>query len=391
VDPSDWPPDAAKALGFDEPYRSPESANRATDAAVLRILDVNANRAAEGLRVIEDHLRFAQDDRHLADLAKRLRHALVDTLSCLPASDLILARDAAGDVGRTLKTPQELDRGSVTAVVRANFKRTQQALRNLQEWTKLTHGPAALQFETLRYNVYELETILERTCQSDRQLREARLYVLIDGGENEANFVRRATSLIQAGVHMLQLRDKRLDDRQCIARGTRLMELVCGSSTRVVINDRPDLAIAVQAHGVHLGQEDMPVSLARRILGPTRLIGVSAHSIEQARSAVLQGASYLGLGPTFPSRTKAFEHFPGLELLRAVAAEIRLPAFAIGGIDLTRLHQVLACGVGRVAVSSAVWQATSPAEMCQQFLSHLADARPVDLPPDIAETTEGRS
>jgi thiamine-phosphate pyrophosphorylase len=141
------------------------------------------------------------------------------------------------------------------------------------------------------------------------------------------------------------------------------------------MNDRPDLALAVGAHGVHLGQEDMPANLARRLLGPRRLIGVSTHSIEQARTAVLQGASYLGVGPVFESRTKSFDIYPGLDLVSTVAAEIRLPAFAIGGIDLTRLPLLMACGMPRVAVSSAVWQAASPAEVCREFMRQLTARR----------------
>jgi thiamine-phosphate pyrophosphorylase len=349
------------------------------DATVVRILDVNANRAAEGLRVIEDYLRFAREDAHLARHAKRLRHQMVDTLSLLTGTltgtGMVLARDAGGDVGRSVKTPQELDRSSVGAVVRANFKRSQQALRNLEEWSKLFDRQAAQRFEVLRYELYELETALERSNEADRELRDTPLCVLIDGGTNEADFVRRATSLIEAGVPMLQLRDKQSDDRERIQRGQCLVQLARGTSTLIVMNDRPDLALAVGAHGVHLGQEDMPANLARRLLGPRRLIGVSTHSIEQARTAVLQGASYLGVGPVFESRTKSFDIYPGLDLVSTVAAEIRLPAFAIGGIDLTRLPLLMACGMPRVAVSSAVWQAASPAEVCREFMRQLTARR----------------
>jgi thiamine-phosphate pyrophosphorylase len=339
--------------------------------SLLRILDVNANRAAEGLRVIEDHLRFTREDALLAEQAKRLRHQLVDTLSFVPTESLVLARDAGGDVGRTLDGPREFDRSSSEAVVRANFKRSQQALRNLEEWSKMANGQAARRFKSLRYALYELETAATCTDWAERQLRAVQLCVLIDGGTSEADFVHRVGSLIQAGVPMLQLRAKQLDDRTTIERGRRLMELVQGHSTLVVVNDRPDLAVAVQSHGVHLGQDDMPAGLARRIVGPERLIGISTHSIEQARAAVLQGASYLGVGPVFESSTKSFDHFPGLELLRHVAAEIRLPAFAIGGIDPTRLQDVLACGIARVAIGAAIWQVASPGEACTGLLRGL--------------------
>jgi thiamine-phosphate pyrophosphorylase len=109
-----------------------------------------------------------------------------------------------------------------------------------------------------------------------------------------------------------------------------------------------------------LGQDELAVKEARAILGPGPMIGMSTHSIEQARQAVLDGASYLGVGPTFPGETKAFDRFPGLDLLREVAAEIRLPAFAIGGIQAENLPEVLATGIGRVAVAGAIATAAVP-------------------------------
>ena len=111
-----------------------------------------------------------------------------------------------------------------------------------------------------------------------------------------------------------------------------LRELTREQDVLCIVNDRADLAAMVDADGVHLGQDDMPLPDARKVVGCRALIGVSTHSLEQARQAVLEGASYLGCGPTFPSATKSFGEFPGLEFLRQVQREIRLPAFAIGGI-----------------------------------------------------------
>jgi len=107
---------------------------------------------------------------------------------------------------------------------------------------------------------------------------------------------------------------------------------------------------------------------ARAIVGPRTLIGVSTHSIEQARAAIAAGANYLGAGPTFPSATKPFDDFPGLEFLREIAADIRLPTFAIGGINHENLPQVLDTGIQRVAISSAVAAAHDPAEAARELL-----------------------
>ena len=128
----------------------------------------------------------------------------------------------------------------------------------------------------------------------------------------------------------------------------------------------------IDADGVHLGQDDASVKDARSIVGPRKLIGVSTHSIEQARAAVLDGANYLGVGPTFPSTTKSFDAFPGISLLQQVSAEIRLPAFAIGGINPDNLPQVLAAGFTRAAVSSAVTGAKSPGKAAARMRAMLS-------------------
>src|SRR5262249_51742936 len=123
---------------------------------------------------------------------------------------------------------------------------------------------------------------------------------------------------------------------------------------------RPDVARLSEADGVHLGQDDVPVKEARRIVGPGALIGVSTHSVEQLRQAVLDGASYVGVGPCFASTTKSFESLPGLGFLGAAAKETTLPAFAIGGINAATIGAAVAAGARRVAVSAAIARADDP-------------------------------
>jgi thiamine-phosphate pyrophosphorylase len=143
-----------------------------------------------------------------------------------------------------------------------------------------------------------------------------------------------------------------------------------------IINDRPAVAATVDADGVHIGQDDFTVKDARAVLGPRKLIGVSTHSIEQARHAVLDGANYIGVGPTFPSPTKQFDAFPGLDLLRAVPAELRLPAFAIGGISGDNVADVAAAGFTRIAVSGAVTGAASATSAVNQLRTSLTASSP---------------
>ena len=223
-------------------------------------------------------------------------------------------------------------------VLTANFLRLGREFAEPREFGKILNPAVAKAIEQLRIGHTRMQRDRRPRIGLER-LATARLYVLLDGRSSVQEFERMAQGLIEAGV-MSCSSAQALADRELIDRARRLRQLTRGTSTLFIVNDRPDLAALAQADGVHVGQEELSVKDARSIIGPDALIGVSTHSIEQARQAVLDGANYLGVGPTFPSGTKQFDHFPGLELLRAVAAEIRLPAFAIGGIRRENLDQV---------------------------------------------------
>jgi len=342
--------------------------------ATLRILDANANRAAEGLRVVEEYCRFVLDDAHLSRICKAVRHGLAQVLAAMRPDQRANARDTLGDVGIS---PQNLSEEasvfSLDHIAAANSERVKQALRSIEEYLKLLSAADAARVEALRYQWYTLEKALVITAASQQRLANARLYVLVDGGGSEVTFTNRVQALVAGGAHLLQLRDKRLDDRTLISRARLLRRLIDESSSKplLVINDRPDIAVLCRADGVHVGQEELTVRDVRQIVGPKMLVGVSKHSIEQARQAVLDGASYLGCGPTFPSKTKQFAQFPGLDFLREVAAEISLPAFAIGGITLENLPEVLATGFSRVAVSGAIAKARNVETEVVSFLTAL--------------------
>lgn len=353
--------------------RAPSARPAAPDSelGLLRALDAGENRAREAVRVIEDYVRFVLDDRHLTERCKALRHAIAATLAAVPLPDRLAARETQADVGTPLTLPAEETRPSDAELLGANFGRLQEALRSLEELGKRVSPDAAGRLKQLRYQAYTLQRAVSITGQSIARLAQARLYVLIDARPTADEFCRLAEELVAAGVHVIQLRDKLLDDRPLLERARMLRKICRGPDTLFIMNDRPDLAVLAEADGVHVGQEELSVKDARLIVGPRRLVGVSTHSIQQARQAVLDGADYIGVGPTFPSGTKPFDHFPGLELVRAVAAEIALPAFAIGGITLDNLPQVLDAGLTRVAVSGAVAGADRPGEAAGMLLHRL--------------------
>lgn len=312
--------------------------------------------------MVEEYVRFVLDDAHLSAHCKELRHELIVIARQLPANALHCMRDVPGDVGTSITTDSEYRRVEVNDVAAANLKRVEQSLRSLEEYTKVVSANLAAGFEGMRYQVYTLERAISALESSLARLGSACLYVLIDARPTLDQFRQLANALIHSKVDVLQLRDKQLPDRELLERAMLLRQLTRGTQVTFIMNDRVDLALAAGADGVHLGQDELPVGTARRLMGPQALIGVSTHAIDQARQAVLDGANYIGCGPTFPSKTKAFEEFPGLQYLRQVTREIKLPAFAIGGIDRDNLQEVRRAGFSRIAVSGSVINASDPAE-----------------------------
>ena len=341
------------------------------DATVYRIVDANRNRCLEGLRVVEEFVRFVWEDQHLVTLCKQLRHDLVTALGSVLPGDLHTARDVLRDVGTAVTTDTEYHREDLQSVVAANWNRVQQALRSLEEYAKVIAPQAASQLEALRYRAYTVERAVTVLSTSVERLASARLYVLVDGRSSLSEFRQLVEQLIQGGVDVLQLRDKALPDRELLGRARALREMTRRHNILFIMNDRADLAALAHADGVHLGQNEIAVQDARVVVGLHALVGVSTHNIDQARQAVVDGANYLGCGPTFPSATKEFAEFPGLEFLRQVSREIRLPAFAIGGIGPANVEQVGAAGFSRVAVSHSVVNAADPAQAIRQLKSML--------------------
>jgi thiamine-phosphate pyrophosphorylase len=230
------------------------------DPQILRILDAAANRAAEGLRVVEDYCRFVLDDRYLTALVKEVRHHLAEALTTLPREDRHAMRETQADVGTTISTPSEQQRTDAAAVCVASCERVKQSLRSLEEFGKTLAPAVSARLEKLRYQFYTLEKALSvRLRLSGSALEQAKLCVLIDGSFNEA----KVRAIVAAGVGMIQLRDKTLGDRELLERARLIRDCINdpGQDDRaiLIINDRVDIAAAADADGVHLGQDDLPV------------------------------------------------------------------------------------------------------------------------------------
>lgn len=345
-----------------------------TDTSVWRVLDANANRAAEGLRTLEDIARLISEDSVAAQWAKLLRHDLASTVAKLNRWQRIAARSTESDAGTGHTTITESERSDWSEIVCAACERVGQSLRCLEEFSKVVDGQIGLEFKSLRYKAYDVLAQFELRLRRENFARAANLCLLIDCKLPIDAFADAVRQFAECGAMLLQLRDKNCDGGRLVAYARVAVQSLAGTPSKLIINDRVDIALASGAAGVHLGQEDMAYKDARRIAGPDLMIGISTHSLEQAIAAEDSGADYIGCGPTFPSQTKSFDAFPGTEFLRQVAKRISIPAFAIGGIDANNLEEVLQAGCKKVALSSAVHASASPIATLRRIMDRLAES-----------------
>lgn len=339
-----------------------------------RILDASANRAQEGLRVADDYIRFVLNDPFLGKRMKDVRVRLARAVEGLDAFLLIGSRDTAGDVGARVMTSPANPRANTRELLTANFKRAAEALRSLEEYSKLIDTWLAGRFEVLRYDTYVLEKATLEAMRSHTSLGEARLCVLLGGEATLGDLVWLAGEALAGGADVIQYREKRLPDRELLSRARELRIITAKAGARFIVNDRPDLARLAGADGAHLGQTDVRLRDARRIAGPAAILGVSCHTPEQIDEAILAGAGYLGIGPVFQSETKSFDELAGLELVRTAAQATTLPWFAIGGIDEDNIDLALDAGASRIAVASAVTRAERPRALARALKDKLDSA-----------------
>jgi len=178
-------------------------------------------------------------------------------------------------------------------------------------------------------------------------------YAMIDpvGGHEP---VMLAETMLDAGARIMQLRLKDAPGRDFLAAARAIADLCRKRGATLIVNDRVDIAILANAHGVHLGQTDLPLDAARRIIGNDKMIGISTHNVEQARAAEGGGANYIGFGPMYPGGLRNNAAGKGLDELRSIRAALKIPIVAIGGISEARVVETLAAGADAVAIITDV-------------------------------------
>lgn len=338
----------------------------------LRIIDANRNRISEGLRFLEDVARFLLNDANLSQQFKAMRHSLSKKLSKF-GTGLLSVRNSTGDVGTGIELSQQQD---LTSLVIANAKRAEEGLRVIEELAKLPEISHILQskdFEQTRFQLYTLEReLLSKVLRQQKITRLTGLYVIIDtqtlGFKDEVDTTNKA---IRGGARIIQLRDKHYNKGELLTIAEKIKSLCQKSNALFIINDHLDIALAADADGLHIGQEDLPLSIARKELPIDKIIGCSTTNVTQALKAQAEGADYVAAGSIFPSPTKGNANVIGIEQLQQIKQAISIPVVAIGGINKDNIVQVIAAGADSAAVISAVLNQESIEQATQQLVKEI--------------------
>jgi thiamine-phosphate pyrophosphorylase len=339
---------------------------------ILRIIDANCNRIGEGLRFLEDIARFILNDSALSRQLKSMRHDLVTSLSCFGPA-LLSERRVETDVGIAKRISHWQD---LLSLVTANARRVEEALRVVEELSKLPElSPQINQknFEAARFNLYKLQReLISRLARRQKIAQLAGLYVIIDTqtiGSNDV--VDTARKIIKGGAKIIQLRDKHHNRGELLVIAKTLSDLCHKNSVLFIVNDYLDIVLASVADGIHIGQEDLPLSVIRRELPVDSIIGLSVSTPAQARKAEKAGADYIAVSAIYPSSTKPEVKAVGLAKLSTIEKAVSIPVVAIGGINGHNIGDIMASGADAAAVISAVLSQTDIESATRQLVKEI--------------------
>ena len=330
----------------------------AEDFRIYQIIDANLDRAREGLRVLEDWARFCLGENDIVSRIKNFRQILgKNHLEVYKQS-----RNFIDDQCKGLTHQEQINRRSPNQIISSNAGRVQEALRVIEEFSRLHNYELSKVASEIRYEIYTIEIdllSLSKLKKSEKILKENSLYVITEQKENLLEIIEK---ILIAGVKIIQHRFKSGTDKDNLQEAIQIKNLCKSYNSLFIINDRVDIALASNADGVHLGQDDLDLKTARELLGYSKIIGVSANNEIDISNALRDGCNYIGIGPVFETTTKKDKKPLGIDKIKTLTKDLNIPWFAIGGVKTNNISYLKDNGFKKVALVSQIMNSKDPKE-----------------------------
>ena len=340
----------------------------AEDLRIYQIIDANLDRAREGLRVLEDWARFGLGKEKYVQRIKNFRQILgKNHLEIYKQS-----RNHIEDKCKGLTHQEQIKRRTSDQIISSNSGRVQEALRVIEEFSRLHNLDLSKIASEIRYEIYTLEVdllSLSKRKKSEDLLRRNDLYVITDQKENLLEIIE---NILIAGVKIIQHRFKKGNDKDNLQEAIQIKNLCKRYNSLFIINDRVDIALASNADGIHLGQNDLDLKNARKLLGYSKIIGISANNEIEISNALEEGCDYLGIGPVFETTTKKNKIPLGIENIKTLTKDLNIPWFAIGGIKSNNISYLKRNGFKKVALVSQLINSIDPKEDAIMLIKELS-------------------
>jgi len=328
----------------------------AEDLRIYQIIDANLDRAREGLRVIEDWARFGIGENDSVAKIKNFRQILgKNHLEVYKQS-----RNHIEDQCQGLTHQEQSKRRTPEQIISCNAGRVQEALRVIEEFSRLNNNELSKIASEIRYEIYTLEIdllSLSKFKMSEKILKENDLYIITDQKENLLEIIE---EILKAGAKIIQHRFKTGTDKDHLQEAIQIKNLCKRYNSLFIVNDRLDIALASNADGIHLGKDDLDLKTARKLLGYSKIIGISANNEIDISNALKEGCDYIGIGPVFETVTKKDKKPIGIEKIKRLTKDLDIPWFAIGGIKTNNISYLKRNGIKKVALVSKLMNAKDP-------------------------------
>ena len=332
------------------------NSTQSDDIRIFQIIDANLDRAREGLRVLEDWARFGLGNEDFVIRIKNFRQILgKNHLQIYKKS-----RNYNEDKCKGLSHVEQINRNTPEETISSNSARVQEALRVIEEFSRGHNYKLSKIASNIRYEIYTLEIeFLNFNIRKKAELiiSESYLYAITDKKENLIEIIEK---ILLGGVKIIQHRFKDGNDKDHLSEAIEIKRLCKKYNSLFIVNDRVDIALASNADGIHLGQNDMDLQTAKKLLGSSKIIGISANNMTDITNAIKNGCDYIGIGPVFKTTTKKNKEPLGIEKIKLLTKDLKIPWFVIGGINKLNISLLKNHGISKVALVSGLLNSENP-------------------------------